>query len=81
MILGIESTAHTFGIGIVEKGKILANVKDSYTTEKGGIIPVESAKHHHLVAEKLYQEALEKSKVNEKAITAIAFSRFLSSCI
>ena len=36
--LGIESTAHTFGVGIVEsknkKIKVLVNVKDSYTTEK-----------------------------------------------
>ena len=41
--LGIESTAHTFGVGIVDsKGKVLANVRDSFTTEKGGIIPVKA---------------------------------------
>ena len=40
IILGIESTAHTFGIGIVRDGKVLANVRDMYTTEKGGIIPI-----------------------------------------
>ena len=45
-ILGIESTAHTFGVGIVKDKKVLANVKDMYTTESGGIIPIESAKHH-----------------------------------
>ena len=42
--LGIETTAHTFGVGIAleEKGKgsILANARDSYTTKKGGIIPI-----------------------------------------
>src|SRR4030042_6212238 len=75
MILGIESTAHTFGIGIVHEGKILANIKDSYTTEKGGIIPVESAKHHEKVAEKIYLDALEKAGINEKDIKAIAFSQ------
>jgi len=46
-----------------------------YTTEKGGIIPVESAKHHEAVFEKLYLEALEKAQVNEKEINAIAFSQ------
>ena len=51
MILGIESTAHTFGVGVVHEGKVLANVKDSYTTEKGGIIPVDAAKHHDKVSE------------------------------
>ncbi len=75
VILGIESTAHTFGVGIVKDGKILANVKDSYTTEKGGIIPVESAKHHEAVKEKVYNKALEKANINEKEIKAIAFSQ------
>ncbi len=74
MILGIETTAHTFGIGICDKGKVLANVRDMYTTEKGGIIPVESAKHHNLVAEKLYSEALEKAGIDEGEIKAIAVS-------
>ena len=26
-IIGIESTAHTFGVGVVKDGKILSNVK------------------------------------------------------
>ena len=58
MILGIESTAHTFGIGIVDKGEILANVRDSYTTEKGGIIPMQAAEHHHRVANDVLNNAL-----------------------
>ena len=41
-ILGIESTAHTFGVGIVtNNGQILANVKDMYKTTSGGMIPLE----------------------------------------
>ncbi len=74
MILGIECTAHTFGIGIVSKGKIIANVRDMYTTSRGGIIPLEAAKHHKVVAEKIYRDAIEKAGTNEKKITAIAFS-------
>jgi len=53
-ILGIESTAHTFGIGIVREGKILSNIKKTYTTEKGGIIPIEAAKHHEENWEGIY---------------------------
>ncbi|MFA4952845.1 MAG: hypothetical protein WC584_01330 [Candidatus Pacearchaeota archaeon] len=75
IILGIESTAHTFGIGIVSNQKILANVRDMYTTESGGIIPTESAKHHRGVADKIYLEALEKANIYEKQIDAIAFSQ------
>ena len=47
-ILGIESTAHTFGVAVVKDGKVLSNVKHSYTTESGGIIPMEAARHHEL---------------------------------
>lgn len=74
MILGIECTAHTFGVGIVDNGKVLANIKDMYRPEKGGIIPIESAKHHTLVAETIYREAFEKVEVSEKEIEAIAVS-------
>ena len=74
MILGIESTAHTFGVGIVDKGKILCNIKDSYTTKKGGIIPIEAARHHAEVAERVFKKALKKAGINEKEITAIAIS-------
>ena len=75
VVLGIESTAHTFGIGIVHNGKILANAKKSYTTEKGGIIPVDSAKHHEEFKEEVLKKALEESKINLKDIKAIAFSQ------
>jgi N6-L-threonylcarbamoyladenine synthase len=74
MILGIESTAHTFGIGICKDGKVLANVKDTYTTEKGGIIPQEAAKHHKEKADEVYKKALELAKISEKEIKAVAYS-------
>jgi len=75
IILGIESTAHTFGIGIVKNGKILSNVKHTYTTESGGIIPTEAAKHHELHKNEIYFEALDKANVKESEINAIAFSQ------
>lgn len=74
MILGIECTAHTFGVGIVKEGKILCNIKDSYTTEKGGIIPMDAAKHHADVSEIIYQKALKEAGISEKEINAIAIS-------
>jgi len=75
MILGIESTAHTFGIGIVDKGKILCNVREMYTTETGGIIPMESAKHHVEVSEEVWKRALDEAGVSENKIDCIAFSQ------
>ena len=83
MILGIECTAHTFGIALVNKGKIISNLRDMYLPEKGGIIPTESANHHKKVAEDLYQRALQESNTHEKQITAIALSNApgLSPCL
>jgi N6-L-threonylcarbamoyladenine synthase len=83
IVLGIESTAHTFGIGIVKNGKVLSNVKKTYTTEKGGIIPAEAAKHHRENCEQIYSESVEKAGIKEKDIDAIAFSQGpgLSPCL
>ncbi len=72
--LGIEATAHTFGIGVVNEKKILSNVKDSYTTEKGGIIPTEAANHHKRVKEQVLQNSLSEAKLKIEDIDLIAFS-------
>ena len=74
MILGIECTAHTFGVGIVNKGKTLANIRDMYKPKSGGIIPNESAEHHKKVAANVYEKALEEAKISEDEIEAIAIS-------
>ena len=73
--LGIESTAHTFGIGIVKDGKVIANVREMYTTKSGGIIPMESAKHHSEIKNKVYEDALREAGVSEEEIDVIAFSQ------
>jgi N6-L-threonylcarbamoyladenine synthase len=75
VVLGIESTAHTFGVGIVKDGKVIANVRDMYTTETGGIIPIESAKHHARLSHELYNKSLAVAGIKEKDIDAIAFSQ------
>jgi N6-L-threonylcarbamoyladenine synthase len=74
VILGIESTAHTFGVGVVKNGKILANAKHTYTTEKGGIIPMDAAKHHEQKKNEIYETALKEAGIAEKDIDALAFS-------
>ena len=74
--LGIESTAHTFGIGIVNnKGKVLSNVKDSFTTKKGGIIPFQAAQHHIDVCDLIMEEALKKAGIDLKDLDLISFAQ------
>ncbi len=72
--LGIECTAHTFGVGIIENKNILANAKKSYITEHGGIIPLEAAKHHESVKEEVLWQALKQAGLSLKEIDVLAFS-------
>jgi N6-L-threonylcarbamoyladenine synthase len=73
-VLGIESTAHTFSVGIFDGRYVLANVKDTFTTGKGGMIPNEVAKHHIRVKEKILSKALEESQLTMDDIDLIAYS-------
>lgn len=77
IILGIESTAHTFGVGVVKDGVILSNQKDAFTTKDGtgGMIPMDVAKHHIDVQDEVYFNALSEAGINEEDIDAISFSQ------
>ncbi len=76
IVIGIESTAHTFGVGIAtdEEPYVLANVFKTYVPEKGGIHPREAARHHALHAPLLVKKALEEANVDIKEVDAIAYS-------
>ncbi|MBU0470886.1 MAG: tRNA (adenosine(37)-N6)-threonylcarbamoyltransferase complex transferase subunit TsaD [Nanoarchaeota archaeon] len=75
IILGVEATAHTFGVGIVtSEGKVLSNVKDSYSSPDKGMIPDEIAKHHKDVAEEILSKALKEAGLTWKNVDLIAYS-------
>ncbi|NHJ39751.1 MAG: tRNA (adenosine(37)-N6)-threonylcarbamoyltransferase complex transferase subunit TsaD, partial [Asgard group archaeon] len=75
--LGIESTAHTFGAGIIDSnGKIYADSRSSYIPPEGaGIHPREAARHHSEVASKLIKDLLKESKLLAKDLSLISFSQ------
>lgn len=75
--LGIESTAHTFGIGIADSdGKILSNEWDLFRPKTGwGIAPMEAAGHHENVSRDVLKKNLEKAKITMKDIDLIAVSQ------
>ena len=72
--LGVESTAHTFGIGIVENRMVLANSRDSYKSQTGGIIPMDAANHHREAGGKVLEEALKAAKLTLGDVDAVALS-------
>jgi len=56
-VLGIESTAHTFSVGIFDGKEILANERDTFTTVEGGMIPNKVAEHHVEVKNEILKRA------------------------
>ncbi len=75
--LGIESTAHTLGVGIVDdKGKILAEKREMVKTKLGsGFVPKELFEHHVAVADKLIKSALEDAKLKITGVDVFSFSQ------
>lgn len=72
--LGIESTAHTFGASIVKGKKVGSNVRHSYTTKKGGMIPAQLGEHHIKHFCPVIQEALTEANVSIKDVDIVAYS-------
>ncbi len=78
--LGIESTAHTFGIAVLDdtkhgKDKVLSNVKDTYTTKTGGIVPAKAADHHVEICDQILKKALETAKMTINDVNIITYSQ------
>lgn len=73
--LGIEGTAHTFGIGIAKDEKILANERDMYRPPDGwGIHPDEAKKHHLQLKEEILEKALSKAKIGMNNVDIVSYS-------
>jgi N6-L-threonylcarbamoyladenine synthase/N6-L-threonylcarbamoyladenine synthase/protein kinase Bud32 len=76
VILGIESTAHTASVGIVDgDAKVLGLASDVYQPPSGGIHPREAANHHVEVLPGLVGKALESAHTRPSEVDAVAFSQ------
>ncbi len=73
-VLGIESTAHTFGVGIVQdkEPEIIADERVKYVPEKGGIHPREAALHFMTHGPETIAKAIKSAGLNMNGIDAIA---------
>ncbi|MFH0884445.1 MAG: tRNA (adenosine(37)-N6)-threonylcarbamoyltransferase complex transferase subunit TsaD [Candidatus Micrarchaeota archaeon] len=74
-VLGIECTAHTLSMGIVENGRVLSNVIDTYSGASEGLIPRKMADHHAECFARVLSESLSKSGLGVEDIGLIAFSQ------
>lgn len=75
--LGIESTAHTFGVGIIgSSGKVYSNIRDTYKPMSGyGIIPRDAAAHIMSIRNDVLEKALKDSGLGFDDIDIISFSQ------
>jgi len=82
IVLGVETTAHTFGVGIIKVNirgnskqvEILSNVKDMYRSETEGMVPDKVALHHNQVSDEVLSKAFKDANVSWKDVAFISYS-------
>jgi len=75
IVLGIESTAHTFGVGIVDdslRDFILADERAVFVPSRGGIHPRESSRFMAEKSSEVLRAALQKAGITIDDVDAVA---------
>ena len=76
LALGIEGTAHTIGIGIVDEScRVLANLYDMVRPASGGIHPREAANHHAELAAPMLRKAIDAAGIGFDDLDLVTFSQ------
>jgi len=76
LCLGIESTAHTFSVGILDfEGTTYSLINDVFIPEEGGLHPGLVREQHLNNFMKIINRALSNAKISIKDIDLIAFSQ------
>jgi len=80
--LGIECTAHTASLAIVDdEGKIIFETRDMYTREDGGIIPSDAALHHKKIFPLLLEKLNKEFDLKNVDIIALSSGPGLAPCL
>lgn len=86
IILGIESTAHTFGVGVVDDSIekfILADEREQYIPKHGGIHPREASRFFAEKGPQVVGRALQAAKLDMDSVdgVAVALGPGLGPCL
>lgn len=74
--IGFEGSANKLGIGIINDGVVLSNVRHTYITPPGeGFLPRDTAKHHQEHILDVLQKALEDAKIKPQDIDCVCFTK------
>ncbi len=75
LVLGIESSAHTFGAGISENRSIRANASRRYPIGAGGFVPSKLADFHAKAASRVISDAIMAAGASLQEIGAIGYTK------
>ena len=76
VIIGVESTAHTFSFGLVTLAGIPRKSYSAlYRPKEGGIHPREAADHHSELSGQLIDKLLKTEQIDSSQVEAIAYSQ------
>lgn len=75
IVLGIESTAHTFSASVMRDKEVLSLESETFKTEEGGLIPRLVAEHHVDYCDDVIIKALKKSGLSLDDVNLISFSQ------
>jgi len=76
LAMGIESTAHTWSVGIIDfSGNVISLVNDMFIPEKGGLHPVLVREQHLNNFMSVITRALAEATISIRDIDLIAFSK------
>lgn len=74
LVLGIESSAHTFGVGIVDGRRILANEKSVYNVGTRGMVPSKVAEFHIKNAAEVIERAISRAGISLSDVQGIGYT-------
>lgn len=78
LVLGIETSCDDTGVGLVEDGRIRANLVASQTllhAEYGGVVPELASREHTAVLDRLVEQVLSESGVQARELDLVAATR------
>eukprot|EP00039_Didymoeca_costata_P029051 m.23080 g.23080 ORF g.23080 m.23080 type:complete len:336 (-) comp7464_c0_seq2:78-1085(-) len=74
--IGFEGSANKVGVGIIEDGNVLANVRETYVTPPGtGFLPRDTAVHHRSKVLDILRRALKEAKIHPSQIDCVCFTK------
>ncbi len=74
-VIGIESSAHTFGVGVVDDGRVLSNEKEMYRIGTTGMIPAKAAEFHVKNSAAVIARAMKNAGVSARDVTGVGYTR------